>query len=109
MSAEVESRSKRIVEAAFKIAAKTFLTIHRPLVIVTAGSVGKTSSKLMLARLLETEKSVSYMDDSYNKGLGLYLSIFQQKVPDVSSPLSWVVKLLQAAWYTLTHHQQYGN
>ncbi len=104
MSAEAESTSKRVVESVFKLLAKGFLALYRPLVIVTAGSVGKTSSKLMLAKLLETERHVSYMDDSYNKGLGLYLSIFQQKVPDVSSPLSWIGKMLQAVGYGLTHH-----
>ena len=104
MSAEVESGSKRAVEGVFKLLAKGFLAIHRPYVVVTAGSVGKTSSKLMLAKLLETERSVSYMDDSYNKGLGLYLSIFQQKVPDISSPLSWIAKMGQALVYGVTHH-----
>ena len=43
------------------------------------------------------------MDDSYNKGLGLYLSIFQQKVPDRSTPLGWIVTMFQTIGYALTH------
>ena len=49
--------------------------------MAVAGSIGKTSTKLMLAKILEQEKNVAYMDDSYNSGLGLYLSVFCLKVP----------------------------
>ena len=104
MSAEAESTSKRIVETVFKHLARSYVRLRKPMIVITAGSVGKTSSKLMLAKLLETERSISYMDDSYNKGLGLYLSIFQQKVPDRSTPLDWVRKMFQAIGYALTHN-----
>lgn len=103
MSAEAESTSKRIVEGVYKRLARAYVSWRKPMIVITAGSVGKTSSKLMLAKLLETEKSISYMDDSYNKGLGLYLSIFQQKVPDRSTPLGWIVTMFQAIGYALTH------
>lgn len=46
------------------------------------------------------------MDDSYNKGLGLYLSIFEHKVPARSTPLTWVGTMLSSIWYGLTHHPE---
>lgn len=71
--------------------AQAYLRQKKPVIIAVAGSVGKTSTKLALAHLLKTEKSVSCMDDSYNNGIGLYLSVFERKVPtSLHSPLAWL-------------------
>lgn len=70
--------------------AQTYVRLKKPTVIAVAGSVGKTSTKLMVAHLLRSKK-VSYMDDSYNNGLGLYLSVFERKIPtNLHSPVAWV-------------------
>lgn len=84
------SLPQRIISSAFYHLARGYVHTKHPLVIAVGGSVGKTSTKLALAELLATEKKVSYMDDSYNNGLGLYLSVFNQKVPtNALSPLGW--------------------
>lgn len=84
------SLPQRIISSAFYHLARGYVHTKHPLVIAVGGSVGKTSTKLALAELLATEKHVSYMDDSYNNGLGLYLSVFNQKVPtNALSPLGW--------------------
>lgn len=76
--------------------AQGYVRIKRPTVIAVAGSVGKTSTKLMLAHMLDSKK-VSYMDDSYNNGLGLYLSVFELKIPSkLTSPLAWVATIIKA-------------
>ena len=80
----------KVISGAFYHLARGYVRTKHPLVIAVGGSVGKTSTKLALAELLATEKNVSYMDDSYNNGLGLYLSVFNQKVPtNALSPLGW--------------------
>lgn len=94
--------AKQLVSNAFRSLARTYVKLHKPTVVAVGGSIGKTSTKLMLAKVLETSKRVSYMDDSYNTGLGLYLSVFELKVPAHSDPLSWLGKLLQAVWRTFT-------
>ncbi len=99
-----ESRSEQLVAGVFCRLAQLYIKIHRPVIIAVGGSVGKTSSKLALATILESEKNVSYMDDSYNKGLGLYLSVFRLKVPDRSSPLAWVKVALAACKRMVTTH-----
>lgn len=99
-----ESRSEQLVAGVFCRLAQLYILIHRPTVIAVGGSVGKTSSKLALATLLESEKNVSYMDDSYNKGLGLYLSVFRLKVPNRSSPLAWIRVALAACKRMVTTH-----
>jgi UDP-N-acetylmuramyl pentapeptide synthase len=88
--ASSDSLPQRIISGMFYRLARGYVHQKHPLVIAVGGSVGKTSTKLALAELLKTEKNVSYMDDSYNNGLGLYLSVFNQKVPtNALSPLGW--------------------
>ncbi|MEO5949378.1 MAG: Mur ligase family protein [Candidatus Saccharimonas sp.] len=98
--------AKAIVTKTFRSLAQQYVRLHKPTVITTGGSIGKTSTKLMLAKVLETQKKVSYMDDSYNTGLGLYLSVFQLKVPRNSSIVGWVGKLIQACWRLLFTHPE---
>ena len=104
-----EARStgaKAAAEKVFYTLARTHVALHKPLVIAVAGSIGKTSTKLALYELLRTEKRVSCMDDSYNNGLGLYLSVFELKVPTKTTPFAWFGLLLTAVWRLITRHPQ---
>ena len=84
-----DSRSHQLVAGTVKHLAQFYVKLKKPTVVAVAGSVGKTSTKLMLAHLLSGRR-VSYMDDSYNNGLGLYLSVFEQKIPtNLKSPIEW--------------------
>ncbi|MNH75250.1 UDP-N-acetylmuramoyl-tripeptide--D-alanyl-D-alanine ligase [compost metagenome] len=97
MASESSSLPQRIVSGVFYRLARSYVRSKKPLIIAVGGSVGKTSTKLVLAELLATEKRVSYMDDSYNNGIGLYLSVFNQKVPtNAMSPLGWAKTLARA-------------
>ncbi len=94
--AESANPAYQRVSSLFRTLAQRYVALKRPTVIAVAGSVGKTSTKLMLAHLLQSRR-VSYMDDSYNNGLGLYLSVFELKVPtNLTSKVAWGFKLLQA-------------
>lgn len=94
--AESNGSAYQRVSALFRTLAQKYVERKKPIVIAVAGSVGKTSTKLMLAHLLQSKK-VSYMDDSYNNGLGLYLSVFKLKIPTkLTSPFAWAVQLLRA-------------
>lgn len=92
-----QSTSVSIAEAIFRSLAKLYIKIKKPIVVAVAGSVGKTSTKLFIAKLLETEKYISYMDDSYNSGIGLYLSIFRQKIPTkLNSVPAWIAPFFKS-------------
>lgn len=92
-----QSPSVSVAESIFRSLAKFFIAIKKPVVVAVAGSVGKTSTKLFIAKLLESEKNVSYMDDSYNSGIGLYLSIFRQKIPtNLNSIPAWIVPFFKS-------------
>lgn len=95
---------KNALTKAFYHLARINLAIHRPLKIVVAGSVGKTTTKIALAQLLSTEKKVSFMDDSYNDGVGLYLSVFELKVPTRTNVISWAALFIRAVWRTISRH-----
>lgn len=104
MVKEAISRPEKIVSSIFKSGAQIFVKIKQPTVVAVAGSVGKTSTKLMLRDILKTEKKVSCMDDSYNNGLGLYLSVFEIKVPKNNrSILSWAKLILVMLSRFITH------
>jgi UDP-N-acetylmuramoyl-tripeptide--D-alanyl-D-alanine ligase len=56
---------------------------HKLTVIAVTGTVGKTSTKVATAQVLEAcGYRVGYTDDSYNTEIGLPLSVFGLKVPD---------------------------
>lgn len=91
MSAAKKSFPLKLVSGFFRKLAKYYISTKKPIVVVVAGSVGKTSSKLFAAQIISSERSVSYMDDSYNNDLGLYLSVFKQKVPSsLKNPFCWL-------------------
>lgn len=54
---------------------------HDFTVVAVAGSVGKTSTKLAIARLLAAEKRVMYQDGNYNDRVTVPLILFGQEQP----------------------------
>lgn len=94
-----ESRSVRLVSAIIRLQAQAYVRLKSPTVIAVAGSVGKTSTKLYLSALLSSTAKVRCMDDSYNNGIGLYLSVFNKKIPThLHSPVAWLRVILSNAW-----------
>lgn len=96
---KVEDKSLvyKIFNSLFYRLARGYLRIKKPYLVVTAGSVGKTSAKMFIGQLLMSEKKVRYMSDSYNSGLGLYMSIFNVKVPTIIyNPFAWIWRVLIA-------------
>lgn len=90
-----KSVSSSLAATVFRSLAKSYISIKKPKVIAVAGSVGKTSTKLYVSKILASEKNVSYMDDSYNNGIGLYLSVFRKKIPtNLKNIFSWISLLL---------------
>lgn len=86
-----------VIEKLFEKLARSYIKLKCPFLIVTAGSVGKTSTKLYVGQLLASEKTVNYMGESYNNGLGLYMSVFKIKVPtSIKNPLPWIGRILKA-------------
>jgi UDP-N-acetylmuramoyl-tripeptide--D-alanyl-D-alanine ligase len=62
-------------------------------VIAVGGSVGKTSTKLAIAKLLESKARVQYQDGNYNDRLTVPLVIFGEIEPSIFNVWAWL-KLL---------------
>lgn len=58
-----------------------FLAKNQPIFIIVTGSVGKTSTKIAIGKMLSARYKVAYSQDSYNFDISLPLSIFGLKVP----------------------------
>ena len=82
--------SKRIVAAKLARKAQKLLKKHDVTVIIVTGSVGKTSAKVAIGKLLSSSYQVRFSEDSYNTDIGLPLSIFGIKAPSpLWDPLAW--------------------
>ncbi|HEX5395088.1 MAG TPA: Mur ligase family protein [Candidatus Saccharimonadales bacterium] len=58
-------------------------------VVAVAGSVGKTSTKLAIAKVLEANYRVQYQDGNYNDIVSVPLIFFGEKMPGLMNPLAW--------------------
>lgn len=58
-------------------------------VVAVTGSVGKTSTKLAIAKTLAKTRKTMYQDGNYNDRLTVPLVLFGQKEPNIFNPLAW--------------------
>jgi UDP-N-acetylmuramoyl-tripeptide--D-alanyl-D-alanine ligase len=64
------------------------------LIIAVAGSVGKTSTKLAIARCLQTKERVIYQEGNYNDRLTVPLVLFGHEEPGIFNIFAWAKILL---------------
>lgn len=65
------------------------------MVVAVAGSVGKTSTKLAIAKTLAASKRVVYQDGNYNDRLTVPLILFEKTEPGIYNVAAWL-KILRA-------------
>lgn len=64
-------------------------------VVAVAGSVGKTTTKHVIARYLKSSKNVHYQTGNYNVPLTVPLVFFDEIIPPLLNPIAWVSLLLR--------------
>ena len=77
---------------------RRFLKRHKPKVVVVAGSVGKTSTKLAIATVLGVRYKVLFQEGNYNVDISVPMTIFDLPMPPVEklrNPFVWLLQL----WY----------
>jgi UDP-N-acetylmuramoyl-tripeptide--D-alanyl-D-alanine ligase len=62
-------------------------------VVAVAGSVGKTTTKHVIAQYLQTSARVQYQEGNYNVPLTVPLVFFNEQIPSLINPIAWL-KLL---------------
>jgi UDP-N-acetylmuramoyl-tripeptide--D-alanyl-D-alanine ligase len=55
------------------------------------GSYGKTSTKMAIAEMLETELHVRYQRGNYNETVSVPLIFFGHKIPSLFNPFAWLI------------------
>lgn len=58
-------------------------------IIGVVGSIGKTSTKLAISKVLESGKKVRYQEGNYNEIISVPLVFFGHKMPEIWNVLSW--------------------
>lgn len=62
--------------------------------IAVTGSVGKTSTKLAISKILSQSYKVQYQDGNYNDIVTIPLVYFGQKMPSLLNPFGWAKTIL---------------
>jgi UDP-N-acetylmuramoyl-tripeptide--D-alanyl-D-alanine ligase len=64
-------------------------------IVGVAGSIGKTSTKLAIAKVLEAEKKVRYQEGNYNEIVSVPLVFFGYSMPPLWNFISWLKIIFQ--------------
>ncbi|OGF23998.1 hypothetical protein A3H66_02535 [Candidatus Falkowbacteria bacterium RIFCSPLOWO2_02_FULL_45_21] len=98
---------KTLLQKILKILAKAILAKYRPEIIGITGSVGKTSAKEAIYRVLASAKfKVRQNINNYNNEIGLPLTIIGAASP-LNSPLGWLKVLFLAVNLLLKNDRTY--
>ncbi|PIZ00529.1 hypothetical protein COY62_02105, partial [bacterium (Candidatus Howlettbacteria) CG_4_10_14_0_8_um_filter_40_9] len=82
---------KKIILLKLKIIAKLILWKHKPEIIGITGSLGKTTAKNAVYKVLEKDFDVYVSEKSMNTDFGLPLTIMRQETPlNIRNILAWV-------------------
>lgn len=81
---------KKIIVAILGFQVRRLQRRHSFKTIAVVGSIGKTTTKLMIARLLASEKRVQYQDGNYNDIVSVPLVIFGHTMPALWNIFSWL-------------------
>lgn len=91
----MKSFLKKIILCLLEALVRHKLKKTKPTVIGVTGSVGKTSAKDAIHKVLKSQGPVYHTRKSYNTEFGLLLAILEQE-SGFSSPLKWLKSLLGA-------------
>jgi UDP-N-acetylmuramoyl-tripeptide--D-alanyl-D-alanine ligase len=68
---------------------------HQFSVVAVAGSVGKTSTKIAIARLLQASRRVLWQEGNYNDPVTVPLIFFDRPQPNIFNVFAWLKLLIQ--------------
>jgi UDP-N-acetylmuramoyl-tripeptide--D-alanyl-D-alanine ligase len=89
---------KFIIGQILAIKARRYLRKHRTQVIAITGSIGKTSTKEAIYKILKSKFNVYSSKKSFNTEFGLSLAVLQEEESGFSSPLAWL-KILHRVFF----------
>jgi len=81
---------KKVLTKIFIKQARAILVKYKPKVVVVVGSVGKTSTKLAIAKVLSNNFRVQYEEGNYNVPLSVPFVVTGQRLPSLYSLTGWL-------------------
>jgi UDP-N-acetylmuramoyl-tripeptide--D-alanyl-D-alanine ligase len=88
---------RRFIARLFEHQVRRVIGRHRLKVVAVAGSVGKTSTKAAITRVLAQKYRVLSHQGGYNSEIGLPLSVFEMSVPGwLFNPFAWAWRLAKS-------------
>lgn len=91
----MKSLFKEWLTTIFVRQAKKIINVHKPLIVVVVGSVGKTGTKMAIASVLQQKYRVRYQEGNYNVPLTLSFVLTGQSLPTLTNPFGWLRAWLQ--------------
>lgn len=88
---------KHLVQRMLLMLARRIVMKYRPHVIAVTGSVGKTSTKMAIATILEESFKLRVSAENYNNEFGVPLTIIGRMSPG-RSLLGWMAVVAKALW-----------
>lgn len=73
--------AKNVIVRQLNKKVRKLLALHNITLIEVTGTVGKTSTKVAIGKVLSSQRKVRYSEDSYNTDIGIPLSLFDSKAP----------------------------
>ncbi len=91
MSAKNFAKAK--LESIFTSQTNRIVGKHQPKIIAVTGSVGKTSTKLAIATVLQEKFRIQYQSGNYNTEIAVPFIFLGRSLPNLHNPFGWF-----AAW-----------
>ncbi len=90
----IKSVGKSLLSSLLEYQAKRLLNNNDLTIIAVGGSVGKTSTKLAIAKTIASWAEVIYQDGNYNDRLTVPLVLFHQTEPQIFNVWAWLKILI---------------
>ena len=74
---------------------------HHFKIIGVVGSIGKTSTKIAIAKILQSERRVRYQEGNYNDTVSVPLVFFGHSIPSLWNIFAWALILLKNEYQIL--------
>lgn len=87
---QIKKLGKNIISGILERQVKKLRKKHNFIVVAVVGSVGKTSTKLAIAEILKTQKSVRYQEGNYNDRVTVPLIFFGHENPNMFNIFAWL-------------------
>lgn len=92
----MKSTFRRFVARLLEFQARRLFKTHKFKIVGVSGSVGKTSTKLSIATVLQQKHRVLVQQGSFNDEIGLPLACFNLELPGhIFNPFPWIKVLIQ--------------